>query len=142
SLDPVARSELLESIHQEGHRLERLVRNLLDMTRLEAGSVRVRRTWTPVEDVVGAALTGLEEMLREREVATRLDRDLPPVPMDGALVEQVLRNLLENALHHTPQHTPIEIRASSAADTIRIEVADRGPGLAPDALEHVFEKFH
>ncbi len=141
-LDSKTRRELLESIHQEGGRLEHQVRNLLYMTRLESGTVQVRCDWTPVEDVVGAALTRLEDGLRDREVITRLDAELPPVPMDGLLIEQVLLNLLENVLRHTPQGTPIEVAVRTTGDSVLIEVADRGPGIAADAVEQIFAKFH
>lgn len=141
-LEPRTQKELLESIHEEGGRLERQVRNLLYMTRLEAGTVRPECEWTPVEDVVGAALTRLEEGLKDRSVVTDLGPDVPPVPMDGLLVEQVLLNLLENALRHTPPGTPIEIVVRTAHDCVRIEVADRGPGIPPATIERIFEKFH
>lgn len=142
SLDTETRTGLLESIHQEGGRLERQIRNLLDLTRLEAGAVQVHPEWTPVEDVVGAALTRLEDALRGREVVTRIAPDLSPVPMDGMLVEQALLNLIENALRHTPTGTPIEISVRATTEVVCIEVADRGPGIAADALERVFDKFH
>ncbi len=141
ALDARTRTELLESIHQEGGRLEQQVRNLLTMTRLEAHAVEVHADWTPVEEVVGAALTRLEEALRGREVITRLAADLPPVPMDGLLVEQLLTNLLENALRHTPPGTPIEITVHSGPDAVQLTVADRGPGLAADDPEDLFDKF-
>ncbi|HEX5050398.1 MAG TPA: DUF4118 domain-containing protein [Planctomycetota bacterium] len=142
TLDAHTRRELLESIHQEGGRLERQVRNLLDMTRLEAGTVQARLDWTPVEDVVGAVLTRLEDGLRDRELITHIEAELPPVPMDGMLIEQVLLNLLENALRHTPPGTPLELAARAVGTGVQIEVADRGPGLAANAFERVFEKFH
>lgn len=141
-LDPATRRDLLEGIHQEGARLERQVRNLLYMTRLEAGTVHVSCDWTPVEEVVGAALTRLEDLLRGREVATRLAADLPPVPMDGMLIEQVLLNLLENALRYTPPGTPIEIAVRPDGGQVRIEVMDRGPGIGAADRERLFDRFH
>lgn len=129
-LDDATRRGLLESIHEEADRLDRQVRNLLYLTRLDAGTVQPNRQWTPVEDVVGAALTRLEQPLLGRTVTTRIDADLPVVPMDDLLIEQVLLNLLENVLRHTPPGTPLEIAASADRDHVRIRVGDRGPGLS------------
>jgi len=141
-IDEATRRELLESIQLEGGRLDRQVRNLLDMTRLEAGKVQLRSDWTPVDEVVGMALHRLEDRLRGREVLTSLAPDLPPVPMDGLLIEGVLLNLLDNVLRHTPAGTPIEVAAVAEGGTVTITVADRGPGIPPPELEAIFEKFH
>ena len=101
-LGDATRKELLSSIHQEAERLDRLVNNLLEMTRLEAGGVTIRREWQPLEGVLGAALKRLEGRLRDREVHIDLPGDLPLVPLDALLVEQVLINILENAAKYTP----------------------------------------
>ncbi|HWO13412.1 MAG TPA: sensor histidine kinase KdpD, partial [Polyangiaceae bacterium] len=139
-IDALTRRELTKTILDEAERLERLIRNLLDMTRIESGAVTVRKEWTPVEEVVGAALTRLEPRLREREVALSLPRDLPLVPLDPVLVEQVLVNLLENAAKYGAG--TIEIGARPGAGEVVVEVADRGPGIAPGQEQRIFEKFH
>lgn len=141
-LDAATRTGLLEAIHHEGNRLEQLVRNLLYMTRLEAGTVQLRCDWTPIEDVVGAVLTRLEDALSDRAVTTELQPDLPPVPMDGLLIEQVMLNLLENVLRYTPPGSPVTLAVRADGEYVRIEVADRGPGIAEANLERIFEKFH
>ena len=128
-LEPAARRELLEAIHEEADRLNRLVGNLLDMTRLESGAIQVRKEWHSLEELVGTALARLGRRLGDHPVTTRLPPDLPLVPLDGVLVEQVLINLLDNAVKHTPAGTPIEISASAGHGEAQIEVADRGPGL-------------
>src|SRR5204863_194769 len=110
-LDAATRRELLESIRDEAERLNRLVNNLLDVTRLESGSLQLRREWIPVEELVGVALARLAGPLRERKVTTRLPEDLPPVHVDGLLVEQVFINLIENATKHTPAGQPIDVDA-------------------------------
>jgi two-component system sensor histidine kinase KdpD len=134
--------ELVETIAEEALRLNRLVGNLLDMTRLESGAMPVRREWHSLEEVVGSALGRLESRLAGREVAVRLAPGLPLVLIDDVLIEQVLFNLVENALKYTPAGSPIEIGAALADGTLRIEVADRGPGLPPGREEGVFEKFY
>ena len=137
---PVAR-ELVESIAEEAQRLNRLVGNLLDMTRLESGAMPVRLEWHSLEEIVGSALGRLEARLQGRTMAVRLPPGLPLVQLDDVLIEQVVFNLAENALKYTPPASPIEIRAGRAGDRLWIEVADRGPGLPPGQEEGVFEKF-
>jgi len=140
--DAGVRRELLGTIHDETERLDRLIRNLLDMTRLESGAIMLRREWHPLEEIVGAALHRTSAILGDRSVRTELPSDLPLVPIDGALLEQVLLNLLENAAKHTPSGTPIEVRAMRDGEGVAVEVADRGPGLPPEELRRVFDKFH
>ena len=141
-LDEPTRAELLATIQEEGHRLNRLVRNLLDMTRLQAGALVVKKEWQAVEEVIGSALTRLEDRLGARPVDTQVPHDLPMAPFDSILLEQVLVNLLENAIKYTPEGSPLEIAARSVPDAIEIAVSDRGPGVAPEDVERVFEKFY
>jgi two-component system, OmpR family, sensor histidine kinase KdpD len=94
-LDPAARRELLESAHEEAERLNRLVGNLLDMTRVASGALRPKKEWHPLDEIVGVALNRLEERLTGRDVAVALPANLPPLPIDAVLIEQVLINLLE-----------------------------------------------
>ena len=139
---PVAvQHALLQTIREEAERLNRLVQNLLEMTRLEAG-VEVRKEWHALEEVVGVALSRLELTLRDRPVRTELAKDLPLVPMDEVLIEQVLINLLENAAKHTPPGTEIDVRAWAEEGQAVVEVGDRGPGLAPGEEDRIFEKFY
>src|SRR5438093_2118221 len=111
-LGEATRQELLQSIHREAERLDRLVNNLLDMTRLEAGGVTVHKEWPPREGLVGAALKRLESRLRDRPVRIDLPADLPLVPIDAVLVEQVFINVLDNAVKYTPEGSPIDISAA------------------------------
>jgi two-component system, OmpR family, sensor histidine kinase KdpD len=140
-LAPEVGRELTETIYEEAERLNRLVRNLLDMTRLQAGAVRVAKEWHSLEELVGAALNRVDARLAGREVVTRLPEDLPLVPMDGVLIEQVLVNLMENAVKYAPTGS-IEVAAWSDGRTVTLEVADRGPGLPPGEEERIFDKFH
>ncbi len=141
-LDAATRTDLSASIAEEAERLDRLLGNLLNMTRLDAGVVQPKKEWQPLEEVVGAALGRLAAALRRRPVHVSVPPELPFVPLDGLLIEQVLINLLENALRYTPAGTPIEITATAQEEQLTVEVADRGPGLPAGEAERIFEKFH
>jgi two-component system sensor histidine kinase KdpD len=142
ALDTPTSRELLETIQEESERLSRLVNNLLQMTRVESGALQLHRDWLPLEEIVGAALERLKRRLGDRPVSTRLPEDLPLVPVDDVLIEQVLINLLENALKYTPSGSPIEVAAWASEEGVTVEVADRGPGLGPGEEARVFEKFY
>src|SRR3954470_20737011 len=143
AIDSGQQRELLDTICEEADRLERLVRNLLDMTRLESGALAVKRQWIPLEEIVGSALTRLESPLDGRPVRPDLPAELPLLSADAILLEQVFVNLLENAAKYTPPGSPIEIVARAGAENraIAIEVSDHGPGIAPGDEARLFEKF-
>jgi two-component system sensor histidine kinase KdpD len=141
-LDDPTRRDLLESIAEEAGRLSRLVGNLLQMTRLESGAVEVRKEWQPLEEVVGAALSHVGQHIKGHPLSVRIPKELPLVPMDDVLIEQVLINLLDNAGKYSPEGAAIAVAAWSEEQTIVTEVADRGPGLPSGAEEQVFEKFY
>ncbi|HET7291694.1 MAG TPA: sensor histidine kinase KdpD [Vicinamibacteria bacterium] len=136
-----AEAELKQTILEESERLNRLVGNLLDMTQLESGTLKPRKEWHSLEEVVGSALARFDAALDGRDVRVRVAEDVPLVAMDPTLVEQVLVNLLDNALKHTPPGTAIAIEARLDAGAVRVEVADEGPGLPAGTEERVFEKF-
>ncbi|WP_437283241.1 sensor histidine kinase KdpD [Sorangium sp. So ce375] len=142
ALDPAARRDLTQTVLEEAQRLERLVRNLLDMTRLESGALAVKKEWLPLEEVVGAALNRVEEHLAGRPITIELDRATGLVPMDGVLIEQVLINLLENALKYSPAGSPIAIRGFTEGSVAMLEIKDRGLGIGEGEEELVFEKFY
>jgi len=141
-LDARTRRDLLETLHEEADRLNRLVQNLLEMTRLESGALQLHTEWHSVEEVVGAALGRFGKALARRPVTTRVPPELPLVPMDDVLIEQVLINLIDNVLKYTPAESPIEVTAEDTGGAVLIEVADRGPGLRPGEERRIFEKFH
>ncbi|MBI5301990.1 MAG: sensor histidine kinase KdpD [Chloroflexi bacterium] len=141
-VDADARRELAQTIYDEAERLNRLIRNLLDMTRIESGAIRVKPEWNSLEEVIGAALARLDSRLRGRTVTTCLPDTLPLVPFDSVLIEQVLINLLENAIKYTPPASPIEINASVVGEHVVVQVADHGPGIAPGDEERIFDKFY
>lgn len=144
-LDENTRQELLDSIESEAYRLSRLVSNLLEMTRLEGGSVEVKREWYPVEELLGAALNRLERVLEGRTVSTSVDPHVM-VSVDGVLFEQVFWNVLENATKYTPAGSPLSIAAWAEGQreqsVVVIEVSDSGPGFVPGEENLVWEKFY
>lgn len=132
---------LLENIQTEGDRLLRLVQNLLEATRLETGIQLIKERY-PLEEVVGAALERVQPLLAGRAVTTDLPEDLPSVPLDPVLIEQVFINLLENAARHTPAGAAVRIRAVVGDHRVTVTVADGGPGIRPEDRERVFDKFY
>jgi len=128
-------------IVEESRRMSRLINNLLDLVRVEAG-MRAVKQWLPLEEPVISALGRLEVTLHDHPVALKLPADLPLVPVDEVLLEQLLINLLENAAHHTPPGTGIAVSAWPEPGVIIVEVADQGPGVPPGAEEQVFDRFY
>jgi len=112
------------------------------MTRLESGSFRLNRDWQSIEELVGTALARLDRSLRDRPVRVSIPEDLPLVAVDGVLIEQVLVNLIDNAIKYTDPGSPIEIVRRAINGSVVVEVADQGPGLEPGTEERVFEKFY
>ena len=140
-LDHHTRLDLLENASEEAERLNRLVGNLLDMTRLEAGAMKMKLVPCDVQDVIGAALERASHRLTGRPLRTSIAQDLPTVEMDFVLMVQVLFNLLDNAAKYSPPQSPIEVSARPGLHAVEIEVADRGLGIPAEDLERVFGKF-
>ena len=141
-LSPDDRRDLADAIVQESRRMTSLVTNLLDMVRVEAGTLAVRKEWQPLEEALGVALLRLDERMAEHPVTTRLPAGLPLVPIDGLLIEQVFINLLENAVKYTPAGTPVSISAEAVPGAVIVTVSDRGPGLPSGTEQEVFRKFY
>ena len=139
SIEDAARQDLLKTVLEEAERLNRLIRNLLDMTRLESGAVTIKKEWLSLEEVVGSALNHLDTRFGTREVKVELPNDLPLVPGDAVLLEQLLINLLENAAKYSGGE--IEVRAVTAGNEVAVEVSDRGPGIPSGQEQRIFDKF-
>jgi len=137
-----ARDAMLDAAWEEAGRLNRFVSNLLDMTRLESGALKLNVVPNDVQDLVGCALAALEQQLGTRKVEVVLAPDLPLVNMDLVLMTQVLVNLVDNALKYSPPQAGVEISASFSRDALAVEVADRGPGVAEEDLPRIFDKFY
>jgi two-component system, OmpR family, sensor histidine kinase KdpD len=139
------RKEMAAVIVEEARRLSRLVDNLLDLSRLEAGAAEPRREWTSVDEVLGAAIGELNP--QAEDFALAIDPDLPPIRADSAQLERAFANVLENARRHSAGH-PVSVRARAVrplageGGRLIVRVVDRGPGIPPAQLERVFEPFY
>jgi two-component system, OmpR family, sensor histidine kinase KdpD len=118
------------------------VDNIIHITRLESGKVTVNKQWYPIDEVIGSALERMKKQLAGRPLKTHIPSDTPLVKLDGILIEQVLTNLLENAVKYTPQGSPIDIFTYVDNQQIMVEIADRGIGLKDEERTRVFDKFY
>ncbi len=141
-LDDNARRELTQAIYDEAQRMTTLANNILDMARLDTGAINLKKDWCPLDEVIGSVLTRLRTRLEGRPIEVRLSPGLPLVKLDAAMIEQVLVNLLENALKYTPRDSPLEMGAEGGTATVTLWVADRGPGIPAGQEERLFEKFY
>ncbi len=141
-IDPPSRRERADVIDREAERLNQLVTNLLDMSRIEAGDLRAHLEPFALEDVVETTLARMGAALAERPVTLVSPADLPPVAVDPVFIDQVLTNLLENAVRHTPPGTAIRVVAhETASGTVLLTVEDAGPGVPHEAIGSLFDKF-
>jgi two-component system sensor histidine kinase KdpD len=136
------RADLLANIEEEANRLARFVSNMLDMTRLEAGAIQVRRDPVDVGDVVRAAIDRARKLAPRRKVEAVLSGTLPPIRGDAALLEQVLFNLLDNADKYSGAESVTRVAAEVSGESLAITIADQGIGIPREALTKVFEKFY
>lgn len=134
-------SELLQTIVEESAHLNRIIRNVLDMTRLESGGLKMTREWQSIEEIVGAVTNRMAEQFLTHPLGINLPHDLPLIPCDELLIEQVMRNLLENATKHTPAGTEISLSAQAIKENLQVTIADNGPGIPESDHERIFEKF-
>jgi len=141
-LQPQDKLDLSRAIVDEAERMSNLVNNILDMARLDAGIVELNKQWHPVEEIVGTVLTRLQKHLAGRPVKVKLPSGIPMVFADAVLIEQVLINLLENAIRYTPPGSRLEITAETSEQAVEISVADHGPGLPKGREDRLFEKFY
>jgi two-component system sensor histidine kinase KdpD len=130
------------TIERESDRLNRLVGNLLDMSRIEGGALKPEKEWYPIDEVIHDVVDRMRGILQGREIQTHLSDDLPPVEIDYLQMDQVITNLLENAARYTPIGSPIEVSAEVIDGEVKISIADRGPGIPADDLERIFDKFY
>ncbi|SDN42688.1 two-component system, OmpR family, sensor histidine kinase KdpD [Paenibacillus sp. yr247] len=139
---PEDRRELLLTIREGSTRMNRLVGNLLGMVRIESGMMRLNKEWCGIEDVVGVALAQLRDSLQQRKVSIRLAPELPSIPLDEVLIEQVLINVISNAIKYSPEGSEIVIEAGQNREMLELTIKDEGTGIAPSDFEMVFEKFY
>jgi two-component system, OmpR family, sensor histidine kinase KdpD len=141
SLRPEVRRDLLESIREEAHRLNRYVGDLLDMTRLEGGALDPKMQWTDVRDVLGSAIQRVERRLGSRHLVRDFPPELSMINIDPGLLEQAVVNILENAIAYSPDGTDIEVAAYEDRSNVVISIEDDGKGIPTPELERVFDKF-
>lgn len=140
-LSEADKRELLDALLSEGHRLDRYIENLLDMTRLGHGAFRLQRDWTAPADLIAAAIRRTRDQFPELEIARSVPPDLPLLYVHSALVEQAIFNVLENAARFSPSGCPVRIEVAVHADGLAIRIIDEGPGIPADQREHVFDMF-
>jgi len=141
--DTARRAALAGEIGTATRRLDHLVANLLNQTRLESGGLKAQLDWCDARDLVEAARRAAGNVLQDRPVRVEIAPDLPLFRADAVLMEHVLANILLNAAHYTPAESPIRVTAGLQAEPPRIfiQIADRGPGIAPELLPQLFQKF-
>ena len=140
--DDSSRQEFLASIDEQVDYLNRLVGNLLDMSRLEAGTLKPNREWHVFDELVEGAIRRVDVLLGDRPLHVHLAPDLPPVLVDGVQIQQVLVNLLDNAVKFSPPGSPIRITASMADKALEVCVSNSGAGVPADQLDRIFERFY
>ncbi len=142
ALDQQTREELLATAYEDADHLNRLVTNLLDMTRLEAKALKMHVEPCELRDVIGASLQPLKEEIEKREIVIYIPEDFPEVTMDFVLMMRVFINLVDNALKYSHKDTRIRISAEQLGDKIQIDVKDEGIGIPKEDLVKVFDKFY
>jgi two-component system sensor histidine kinase KdpD len=141
-LKPADKLELSRAIVNEAERMSNLVNNILDMAKLDSGILDLNKQWHPLEEIIGTVLTRLQKQLSGRPVKVKLPSGIPMVLVDAVMIEQVLINLLENAIRYTPTQTTLEINAEFSKGQVEISIADHGPGIPKGMEERLFEKFY
>jgi two-component system sensor histidine kinase KdpD len=136
------RSELLDSIRAEAERLDRYIQNLLDMTRLGSGKLKLQRDWVGVDEMLGSAVLRLGKLFPAVHVDIRIEPGLPLLYVHPALIEQAFFNILENAAKVSPPGEPVTASAESVRDKLVVEITDRGPGIPEDERRRVFDMFY
>jgi two-component system sensor histidine kinase KdpD len=142
TLPPEVVRDALQGIDEETDRMTRLVGDLLDLSRIEAGVLQPTREPVLLPELIDDTVHRLNLILSDREVVREIDGELPLVPLDYVQIQQVLTNLLENAARYTPPGTPITIGAACSDGVVELWVADHGPGVPPDQRERVFDRFY
>lgn len=140
-LSPESRDELLKQIDTAGTRLNREVENLLNMSRLESGTLKVKRDWCDVHELIHGVIQKLQPV-HHRELLFETPENMPLYRIDEGLTEQLIYNIVHNAVQHTPEGTRIIIRVLPDPDHCIIEITDNGNGFPHDQIPLVFEKFH
>ncbi|HEX6730237.1 MAG TPA: DUF4118 domain-containing protein [Pyrinomonadaceae bacterium] len=142
ALDAESKIEMMEVINEESDRLSRFINGLIELARIEAGELQLRRRWGAVDEIISAALLRAEPVTREHQVEIDIESELPGVRVDERAVSEVVYTLLDNAAKYSPRGSTIRISARrSGEDLIQMAAEDEGPGIRPELRERVFDKF-
>jgi two-component system sensor histidine kinase KdpD len=136
------KADLISTIIEESERLNRFIANLLDMTKLEAGSIKPNTARHDIGEIVGSALERAGKILADHKVEVEIADDLPMLELDPVLFEQALFNLLDNAAKYSPAKTTVIIDAWREESSVKLQVSDEGRGIPPEEIDRIFEKFH
>jgi two-component system sensor histidine kinase KdpD len=142
ALDEEVKKSLIETAREEAERLNRLVGNLLDITRLEAGALQLHRQVCDIQELVGSALDQVGNPLKNRQVNVQIPSKVPLVSLDFVLFSRVLVNIIDNALKYSPPDKPIDIQVQVNKHDLEISIADRGEGIPSEDLQRIFDKFY
>ena len=140
-LDEESRTEMLEVIDEESDRLDRFINGMMELARIEAGEMHLRRRWGSIEEIVNDAFTRARSLTKHHSVELNVESDLPAVRVDGRAVSEVVYSLVDNAAKYSPAGTVIRISADRAGGLIQMRVEDQGKGISVELRERVFEKF-
>ena len=141
ALDKESRREMLEVIDEESDRLNRFISGLIDLARIDAGELQLRRQWGVIDEIVSAALARAQPLVQEHEVEVKIDKELPAVRVDERAVSEVVYTLIDNAAKYSPRGSKIKITAGVSDGMIEMAVEDQGPGVPAALRERVFDKF-
>ncbi|MBK7601528.1 MAG: DUF4118 domain-containing protein [Acidobacteria bacterium] len=142
-LDAGDKREMLEVIDEESDRLTHFVNGMIDMARIEAGEMRLRRLWEPIDEIICSALERAENLTRHHHLKVEIDKELPVIKVDPRAIGEVIYTLLDNAAKYSPAGTEIRLTARRGVeDQVLIAVSDQGPGLPVEFRERVFDKFY
>lgn len=141
-LDDRAHKKLINEIYVESEQLNRLINNLLQITYLEAETIKLQKEPHSLKNVITTVINESSKKIGNKTIHTLLPSDLPQIPFDQTLIEEVFVNLIDNALKFTPTNSPIEISAVVINDYVQVNIEDKGPGIVPDEINKLFEKFY
>ena len=140
--EPEARSELQALLLEEVEHLTQLVGNLLNMSRIEAGALKLQLQWNSLAEIADTSIRRLRRSTSQHVIEVEVSEDLPLVYVDQVLMEQVFINLIGNSIKYRPPGTPIRVSAGIVNQSIQVTVSNQGPRIPPESIDHIFEKFY
>lgn len=142
NLDEQRKNELLKTSYEESDRLNRIVNNLLDMTKMESGVLRISKKLCDLKDLIGACLEQLKDKIGSRDIKIVIPQDFPEIAVDFPFILKAFFNVIDNALKYSPDGSPVEIHATLAQSKAHVKIQDYGIGISREDLKRIFEKFY